>query len=77
MNINFQDKKLPKENASYKCLPLIMLYSIVKVKKRYYFQTFLEECKYDIKRSEMENPINDDLNESSSDESDNESDKDF
>ena len=58
-------------------MPLIMLYSSVKVKKRYYFQTFLEECKYNIKRSKMENLINDDLNESSSDESDNESDKDF
>ena len=32
ININFQGKKIPKENVSYKCLPLIMLDSVLKVK---------------------------------------------
>ena len=40
VNTNFQGKKVPKENASCKCLSLIMLDSIVKVKKKYYPQTF-------------------------------------
>ena len=31
VNTNFQGKKVPKENASCKCLSLIMLDSIVKV----------------------------------------------
>ena len=40
---NFQDKKIPKENASYKCLSLIMLDSVIRAKKKYYPQTILEE----------------------------------
>ena len=47
-------KKIPEENASYRCLSLIMLDSIVKVKKKSYPQALLEECKYEIKRSKME-----------------------
>ena len=31
---NFQGKKVPKENASYKCLSLIMLDSIIRVNKK-------------------------------------------
>ena len=73
VNTNFQDKKVPKENASYKCLSLIMLDSGIKVNKKYYPQILLEECKYVIRKNKMENLINDDLDLSSSDESDNES----
>ena len=40
---NFQGKKIPKENASYKCLSLIMLDSVIRAKKKYYPQTILEE----------------------------------
>ena len=46
VNTNLQSKKVPKGDASYKCLSLIMLDSIVKVGKKYYPQVFLEECKY-------------------------------
>ena len=67
----FNGKKYQK-NASYKCLSLIMQVSVVRVNKRYYLQTFLEECKYEMKRNRMENLTNYDLNPSSSDESDNE-----
>ena len=46
--------------------------SVIRVSKKYYSQTLLEECKYEIKRNNMEN---DDLNLSSSDnETENESD---
>ena len=75
VNTNFQDKKLPKENAAYKFLSFIMLYSVIRVNKMYYPQTLLDECKYEIKNSKMENFINDDLDSSLSDESDNESEK--
>ena len=75
VNTNFQNKKIPKENVSYKCLPLTMLDSVIRVSKKYYPQILLEECKYEIKKTKMENLINDDLDLSSSDnESDNESD---
>ena len=71
VNTNFQGKKLPKENTSYKCFSLIMLDSVIRSNKKYYPQTLLEEYKYVIRKNKMENLINDDR--SSSDESDNES----
>ena len=58
---------MPKENASYKCLSLIMLNSVVKIEKKYYPQTHLEECKYETKKIKMENLINDELKAGSSD----------
>ena len=74
VNTNFQGKKVPKENASYKCLSLIMLDSVTRVSKKYYRQSLLEECKYVIRTNKMENLINGDLYLISSHESDNESD---
>ena len=65
---------MPKENASYKCLSLIMLDSVIRVNKKYYPQTLSEKFKYVIRKNKMENLINDDLDLSSSDESDSESD---
>ena len=70
-------KKVPKENASYTCLSLIMLDSVIRVNKKYYPQTLSEECKYVIRKNKLEKLINNDLNLSSSDESDNESDNEF
>ena len=52
---------MPKENGSCKCLSLIMLNSVVKIEKKYYPQTLLEECKYETKKIKMENLINDEL----------------
>ena len=42
--------------------------------KKYYSQTLLEECKYEIKKNKMEHYINDEFDPSSSDETDDESD---
>ena len=36
---NFQGKKIPIKNVSYKCLSLIMLASVIKISKKYYTQT--------------------------------------
>ena len=74
VNTNFQGKKVPKENASYNCISLIVLDSVIRVNKKYYPQKFIEECKYVIRKNRMEILISDDLNLSSSDESDSESD---
>ena len=41
---NFQGKKVPKEDFSYKCLSLIMLDSVIETGKKYYPETLLEEC---------------------------------
>ena len=53
VNTNFQGKKVPKENASYKCLSLIMLDSVIRISKKSYLQIQLEECKYEIKNNKM------------------------
>ena len=46
MVTNFHNKKMPKETAPCKCLSIIMLDSVIRANKKYYPQTFLEECKY-------------------------------
>ena len=56
-----------------------MLDSFIRVSKKYYPQTLLEESKYEIKNNKLVNLINDDLDLSSSDnetdsDSDNEAD---
>ena len=50
VNTNFQRKKVPKQNISYKCLSLIMLDYVIRVNKKCYPQKLLEECKYNMKR---------------------------
>ena len=42
VNRNFQSKGVPKEKASFKCLSIIMLDSVVKTKKKHYPQTLLD-----------------------------------
>ena len=36
VNTNFHGQKVPKENATYKCISLIMLDSAIRVNKKYY-----------------------------------------
>ena len=54
-----------------------MLDSLIRANEKYYPQTLLEECKYEIRKNKMENLINDDLDPSSSDEADNKCDNEF
>ena len=42
VNTNFQGKKVPKENASYKCLSLTMLDSAIRANKKFYPQALLK-----------------------------------
>ena len=67
-------KKVPKQGYSYKCLSLIVLDSVIKMGKKSYPQTLLEECKYVFTKRKMENFITDDLSSESDRESDGESD---
>ena len=70
----FKTEECQKKKASYKCLSIILLDSVVKVKKKYHPQTLLEECKYETKKTKMENLIDKKLEASSSgDEADNDS----
>ena len=61
VNTNFQSKKVHKENALCKCLSLIMLDFVIRVNKKYYPQTLLEECEYALRKNKMENLINGNL----------------
>ena len=53
VNTSFQGEKVPKENASYKCLSLIMLDSVIRANKKYYTQTLLGECRYAVRKNKM------------------------
>ena len=55
INTNFKGEKIPIQNASYKCLSLILLDSVIRVNKRYYPQTLLKECKYFLKKTKKLN----------------------
>ena len=67
MITNFHNKKMPKEKAPCKCLSIIMLDSVIKANKKYYPQTFLEECKYVQEKIKTENYIDEDLEKIGSD----------
>ena len=64
---NFHNKKMPKEKVPCKCLLIIILDSVIKANKKYYPQTFLEECKYVPEKIKTENYIDEDLEKRESD----------
>ena len=63
---NLHHKKMPKEKAPCKCLSIKMIDSVSKANKKYYPQTFLEECTYKQEKKKTENYINEDLKNSDS-----------
>ena len=67
MVANFHNTKMPKEKTPCKCLSIIMIDSVIKANKKYYPQTFLEECKYVQEKIKTENYIDEDLEKSESD----------
>ena len=64
---NFHNKKMPKEKAPCKCSSIKIIDSVIRVNKKYYPQTLLEECKYIQEKIKIENYINEDLENSESD----------
>ena len=61
MVTNFHNKKIPEEKAPCKCLSIIMLDSVIKVNKKYYAQTTLDECKYVQEKIKNKNDTDHDL----------------
>ena len=57
---------MPKGKAPCKCLSIIMIDSVIKVSKKYYPQTLLEECKYIQEKLKIENYIDEYLENSES-----------
>ena len=68
MITNSHNKKMPKEKVPCKSLSIIMLDSVIKANKKYYPQTFLEECKYMQEKIKTENYIDEELDSDSNDE---------
>ena len=56
-NIDNKNNKLPEKNKLYKCMSLISLHSIIKINKKYYPQTLLQECVYKLINKKVENII--------------------
>ena len=71
-DIDNKNNKLPEKNKPYRCMSLISLDFIIKIDKKYYPQTLLQECVYKLINRKVENIITNSLDSSS--ESDNESD---
>ena len=68
---NFHNKKIPKEKVPCKCLLIIMIDFVIEAGKKYYPQTFLEECKYVQEKIKTKNYIDENLKiESNSDSND-------
>ena len=61
MITNFRGKNVPKEKATCKSLLVILLDSVIKVRKRHYPQIFWEECKYKAKKIKIKNVIDNDF----------------
>ena len=57
---------MSKEKAPCRCLSIIMPDSVVRTNKKYYPQTFLEECKYIQEKIKIENHIDEDYKKSES-----------
>ena len=72
-DIDNKNNKLPEKSKPYRRMSLISLDSIIKINKKYYPQTLLQECVYKIINTKVENIVTN-INLDSSSESDNESD---
>ena len=56
-NIDNKNNKFPEKNKPYKCRSLISLDSIIKINKKYYPQTRLQECVYKLINKKVENIV--------------------
>ena len=73
---NFHHQKVHKEEIPYKCLPIIMLDSVLYADKKYHQQTFLEEWKYKQEKIKTKNYIDEELKSGSDTDHDNDNDTD-
>ena len=58
----FTDNVIPIERTSYNCVPAIDIDSVLRIdKKRSYPQTYLEQCKYKLRKRKIVNFIDDEI----------------
>ena len=71
-------KKCQKKKHHANALSIVMIDPVIKANKKYYPQTFFEECKYIQEKIKIENYINEDLeNSESNSDSNNETESDI
>ena len=58
---------IPLEINHYICIPVIDIDSVLKIDKRAYPQTYLEQCKYKLKKRKIVNYIDDEIIDEDSD----------
>ena len=58
---------IPMERNHYICIPLIDIDSVIKIDKRAYPQSYLEQCKYKLKKRKIVNYIDDEIIDEDSD----------
>ena len=73
---NNGSKKIPEEKVPHKCLPIIILDSIIYAFEKYYPQIFLEECKYAKENIKAKNCIDEEIESQSDRDSNKDSDSD-
>ena len=52
---------MPKENMHYACIARVTIDSVMRMDKKNYRQVYLEECKYNAKKTQMSRFINTEL----------------
>ena len=67
INTLFSGKEIPRERNHYICIAAICIDSVLRIEKKNYPQVYLEQCKYKIKRRELVNFIDAELDLSSDD----------
>ena len=63
----FNNNAIPMEKNNYICNPAIDIDSVLKIDKRLYPQTYLEQCKYKLKKRKIVNYIYDEIIDENSD----------
>ena len=71
---NFLGDKIPKEKKHYTCIDCITIDSVMKMRKENHLQGYLEECKYQMKKTKISKFIEAELESGSGSESESKSD---
>ena len=72
----FLGNDVPKEKKHYTCIACITVDSVMRMVKKNYPQSYLEECKYKIKKKQMSTFINTELESKSESDKDDDNDSD-
>ena len=55
------DNIIPEEKIEHECISFISVDSVLKIDKKWYSQVYLEQCQYKVKKREIKNLIDYDL----------------